>query len=241
VVLTGRKPEELAKVEKDVKSVSSDPSAKIISVTVYIAIESQVKDLYAKIQEDFGRHADVLINNAGAGGAGTISAIPWDDFMALISSHYIGAALMSKCFINSQPTPENPVGTIVYINSGLAGMIQPGMAGYSIAKLAGQRLIEYLDAEFPHLRAFSLAPGIIMTGLTNDFFKPYAKDHVELPGMWALYLSQERADFLRGGFVNINWDIAELEAHKAEIVEKKLLKIKWLPAEFGKGGHPFGA
>lgn len=100
--------------------------------------------------------------------------------------------------------------------------------------------MEYLDAEYPHLRTFSLAPGIIQTGMTPDMFKQFAKDHVELPGMMALYLSQERADFLKGGFVGINWDIKELEANKEEIVEKKLLKMHWMPAKFGQGGHPFG-
>ena len=148
---------------------------------------------------------------------------------------------MSKYFISSQATPEDPVGTIVFITSGLSAIIVPGTSPYSISKLAGQRLMEYLDAEYPHLRTFSLSPGIIQTGMTSDMFKPFAKDHVELPGMMALYLSQERADFLKGGFVGINWDIKELEANKEEIVEKKLLKMHWMPAKFGQGGHPFGA
>ncbi len=66
----------------------------------------------------------------------------------------------------------------------------PGMLSYSIAKFAGQCLIEYLDAEYPHLHTFTLSPGIILTGLTDESFKPFAKDHVELPGMMALYFSQ---------------------------------------------------
>jgi hypothetical protein len=90
------------------------------------------------------------------------------------------------------------------------------------------------------MRVFTLSPGIIMTGMTYDTFKPYAKDHVELSGMMTLYLAQERADYLRGGFVGINWDIKEMEANKKEIVEKKLLKTQWIPAKFGEGGHPFG-
>lgn len=52
--------------------------------------------------------------------------------------------------------------------------------------------------------------------------------------MMAMYLSQERADFLKGGFVSINWDIMEMEANKEEIVEKQLLKMQWLPAKLGE-------
>jgi len=59
--------------------------------------------------------------------------------------------------------------------------------------------------------------------------------------MLSLYLAQERADFLRGSFVGINWDIKEMEENKAEIVEKKLLKMQWIPATLREGGHPFGA
>jgi hypothetical protein len=39
--LAGRKPDQLAKVEKKIKAVATDPSAKIISVSVDITIESQ--------------------------------------------------------------------------------------------------------------------------------------------------------------------------------------------------------
>lgn len=147
---------------------------------------------------------------------------------------------MSKYFISSQSNPVDPVGTIVYITSGIGALIMPGFSHYSIAKFAGQRLIEYLDAEYPRLRAFTLSPGIVLTGMTHESFKPFARDHPELPGMMTVYLAQERADFLRGSWVGVNWDVKELEANKDEIVEKKLLKMQWIPAKLGQGGHPFG-
>jgi hypothetical protein len=98
-----------------------------------------------------------------------------------------------------------------------------------------------ISNRYPHLRTFSLSPGIVRTAMNTDHFLPFAKDHAELPGMMALYLSTERADFLRGGFVGLNWDVDELEQHREEIVKEKLLKLQWLPARFGEGGHPFGA
>jgi NAD(P)-dependent dehydrogenase (short-subunit alcohol dehydrogenase family) len=242
VVLTGRKADQLAKAEEETKAVATDPSAKIISVSVDITNESQVQNLYSQIQKTFGRHADVLINNAGSNGtAAPVAQIPWDDFTNVVNTHFLGAALMAKYFISSQPQPADPVGTIVYITSGLGALITPGLSAYSIAKFAGQRLTEFLDAEYPRLRAFTLSPGVILTGMTHDSFKPYAKDHADMPGMMALYLAQERADYLKGGFVGINWDVKEMEANKDEIVEKKLLKMQWIPAKLGEGGHPFGS
>ena len=234
--------EELAKVEKATRAVASDPNAKVISVSVDITIESQVKTLYQQIQKTLGRPADTLINNAGSNGeTGNLGGVTWDSYAQVTNSHYLGAVLMSKYFISSQPKPEDPIGTIVYITSGIGSMIIPGFASYSIAKMAGMRLIEYLDAEYPHLRAFSLSPGVILTSLTHESFVPFSKDHIEMPGMFTVYLSQDRADYLRGGFVGINWDIKEMEEHQEEIKEKKLVKMQWIPAKLGEGGHPWGA
>ena len=85
------------------------------------------------------------------------------------------------------------------------------------------------NAEYPTLRSFTLMPGIIETELTAPQFMPFAKDSIELPGAMALYLVQERADFLRGATLLINWDVTELEAKKREIVDGGLLKTSWLP------------
>lgn len=209
-------------------------------MSVDIAVESQVKAFYAKIQAAFGRPADFLLNNAGPSViAAPPAQMPFEDFTRIFTGHFLGSVLMTKYFVLSQPNRADPTGTVVFITSGAGGMIIPGLSAYSIVKYSGDRFTEYLDAEYPHLRAFSLSPGIPLTGLTGDEFKPFAKDHVDMPGMMCLYLSQQRADYLRGSWVGINWDVKEMEEHREEILKKKLLKVKWLPAEFGKGGHPF--
>ena len=48
-------------------------------------------------------------------------------------------------WIRSQPDPKSPVGTVINVNSGLEGIIMPGMSAYSTAKLAAHRYMEYLD------------------------------------------------------------------------------------------------
>lgn len=49
-------------------------------------------------------------------------------------------------WINTQPDPKNPVGTVIGVNSGLAGKIVPGNSAYSTSKLAAHRYMEFLDA-----------------------------------------------------------------------------------------------
>ncbi|ERR1700738_3253093 len=85
--------------------------------------------------------------------------------------------------------------------------------------------------EYPTLRTFTIMPGIVATDInpSTSFWAPFALDHVDLTGMLTLYLAQPRADYLKGSFVGVNWDVEEMEKHKEEIVEKKLLQASWLP------------
>jgi hypothetical protein len=55
-------------------------------------------------------------------------------------------------------------------------------------------------------------------------FTPFAKDNGLLTGCVTLHLQKLEADHLRGGFLSVNWDVAELDEHKGEIVDKKLLE-----------------
>lgn len=67
----------------------------------------------------------------------------------------------------------------------------------------------------------------------------YARDDPMLTGGLTLFLSTERAEWMRGTMVSVNWDIEEMEAHKEEIIGKKLTQLGFTGAKFGKGGHPW--
>jgi NAD(P)-dependent dehydrogenase (short-subunit alcohol dehydrogenase family) len=41
------------------------PETKFVSVKLDISVEEDVKNLYATVQKEFGRPADVVLNNAG--------------------------------------------------------------------------------------------------------------------------------------------------------------------------------
>ena len=140
-------------------------------------------------------------------------------------------------FIKSQPDPSNPVGTIINVSSGLAGLRVPGYSAYNISKLAGHAYTEFVHREYSKLRTFTLLPGIVATDIVTDDFKAYAKDEAELTGSLALYLAQPKADYLRGSLTSVNWDVEDMEKHDHEIVQKKLLQIKWVPVLPCGGGE----
>ena len=74
-----------------------------------------------------------------------------------------------------------------------------------------------------------------------DAFTPFAKDKQSLTGGVSLWLDTPKADFLRGGFLSVNWDVVELEAHASEIKEGKLAELGFLNGKLGSEGHPWAS
>ncbi len=99
-------------------------------------------------------------------------------------------------------------GTIINIISLGASFVMPGISSYSTNKLAVIKLGEYVDAEYPEIRVFSVHPGIVAAnegrGMFTPAFMPFAKDPTILTGALTTYLTTPRADFLKGGFISVN-------------------------------------
>ncbi|KAF7857974.1 hypothetical protein EAF04_009331 [Stromatinia cepivora] len=237
IVLAARGVPAIDSLIEELQPVS--PETKFLAVKVDIANEEDVKNLYKTVQEEFGRHADVLLNNAGyVQDTPLIGEMEPSTWWKTFEINLKGLYQMTHHYIASQPTPKTPTGTIITVSSGRASFTTAGGSAYNISKLAEQRFSEHLSVEYPSLRVFTTMPGIAATKMVPEYLKPYALDHVELTGMLALYLVQERADYLKGSMVGVNWDVEELEEYKKEIVEKKLLQTTWmplLPINGGKG------
>jgi NADP-dependent 3-hydroxy acid dehydrogenase YdfG len=62
-VIAARNEETMEKVVEEIKSIN--PQTTVLSVKTDIVSESDVSNLYTQVQKRFGRHADVLLNNAG--------------------------------------------------------------------------------------------------------------------------------------------------------------------------------
>ena len=98
------------------------------------------------------------------------------------------------------------------------------------------------DPEYPNIRVFSVHPGIVAAddrGAVVDAFTPFAKDKQALTGGFLLWLDTPRATFARGGYLSVNWDVEEMEAHADEIREGKLNQLGFLNAKLGLEGHPW--
>lgn len=70
----------------------------------------------------------------------------------------------------------------------------------------------------------------------DSFLKPWSLDHEDLTGIVSLWLLQQRADFMRGRIMSVNWDVEELESHSKMIEEQNMLKLSWVPSLPISGG-----
>ncbi|KAF2790239.1 NAD(P)-binding protein [Melanomma pulvis-pyrius CBS 109.77] len=204
-----------------------------------IADEVDVKSIFTESVEKFGT-VDVVINTAGGMDPNSLigevePAKWWDDFEVHVKGTYN--------LIHHLIKTTSGKGTFINLVSLSATLLAPGLSSYSSAKIAAIKLGEYIDLEQPNIRTFSVHPGIVEAeggrGAVVDNFTPFAKDKQALTAGLTLYLQKPKADFLRGGFISTNWDVEEMEKHKDEIVEGKLLKLAFLGAKLGAEGHPW--
>lgn len=239
VVIAGRRKEKLDETVRRLVEQNKG-TTKILAVLTDITVEREVENLFQEVNNAFGRPADVVIANAGQlSEPKLVAEQPVSAWWKVYEINVLGLHNTVVNWIRSQPDAENPVGTLISVNSGLTGMVEPGYAVYSTSKLAAHRYMEYVGAEYPKIRSFSLLPGVVNTDLSNKTgFVDYAQDEAEQTGALALYLASSRADYLTGSLTSVNWDLDEMEAHKEDI-KKGLLQIKWVPILPVSGGSGF--
>ncbi|PVH93937.1 NAD(P)-binding protein [Periconia macrospinosa] len=232
IVLVGRDTKKLERAASELKTET-------LVAAGDMADEATVKKIYDQAIAKFG-NLDVVVNAAGTmNGSGLISQVAPSQWWSDYESHVKGTYNLAHYFINA----TGGKGTFINLVSLGASFLNPGMSSYGPANLAAIRLGEFLDLEQPDIRVFSVHPGIVEAagdrGMVVDNFTPFAKDKQALTAALTLYLMKPEADFLRGSYLSVNWDVEEMEKHKDEILEGKLLKLGFIGAKLGPEGHPW--
>jgi NAD(P)-dependent dehydrogenase (short-subunit alcohol dehydrogenase family) len=225
----------LQKAKTDLASES-----KILTIQADVTSVADTDAVFKQALEELG-HVDVVINTFGALNLGPIGVTDptawWQNFEVNVKAVFN----VSHSYINA----AGGKGTIINMVSLAASFVAPGKSGYSTSKLAAIKLGEYLDVEQPELRVFSVHPGIVAAengrGSVLEDLLPFSKDTPALTGGLTLYLGTPDADFLKGGYIHANWDVSELEQHKDEILEKKLVKLAFLNGQLQPGGYPWSS
>jgi NAD(P)-dependent dehydrogenase (short-subunit alcohol dehydrogenase family) len=131
VVLAGRRREPL---EGTARQLEAAGRATLV-VPTDIAIQDQVKALFAKTKERFGR-LDLLFNNAGFGAGGALEDVPLDKWKAVVDTNLTGTFLCTQEAVKIMKAQEPHGGRIINNGSISAHAPRPGSVAYTATKHA---------------------------------------------------------------------------------------------------------
>lgn len=143
-----------------------------------------------------------------------------------------GTATVTKYFLKLLGPDQKA--TVISLTSGAARVAVPAASGYGLSKLGDLQLTAYIAAENPNVTAIALDPGVVLTDMHSEMtaFRNFAKDTPALVGSVGIWLTSDKAKFMNGRYMSINWDVEELVARQEEIVSGNLLALT-LSGEFG--------
>jgi NAD(P)-dependent dehydrogenase (short-subunit alcohol dehydrogenase family) len=151
----------------DIEAISVEYSPdRFLTLKCDVSIESQVKEAFAEIYEQFGT-IDYLVNNAGIQRYGTVtetSVEEWDEvFNVNLKSQFLCAKYAIPFMLKQKK------GVIINISSVQAFLSQGNVAAYSTAKTAILGLTRCIAIDYaPHIRCVAVCPGTIDTPMLRD-------------------------------------------------------------------------
>ncbi|KAL8928491.1 MAG: hypothetical protein Q9208_001725 [Pyrenodesmia sp. 3 TL-2023] len=240
---------DLADVEKEVLQAAAEAGTKEVPRVRRVKLDVRSRESVEAAARETERWCedgglDVLVNNAGVleKWMPIAESDPeewwgtWDltsstlTFSPILQQNVRGTYLMTRSFL---PLLLKGSGkTILNISSGGAHSVVPGASAYQMTKLAILRFSEFINAEYQEqgIVAFSLHPGGVATDVARCMPQAmqdlWLKDSPELAAHTIVYLTQKRQEWLRGRYINVQWDMDEFFAKKEEVVEKDLLRVR---------------
>lgn len=155
-------------------------ACKDLVVQADISREEHVRDMFAKVIEEFGS-IDVLVNNAGIQKPAPSHEIELKDFDSVVGVNLRGAFLCSREAIRH--FLERGGGGVILNNSSVHEIIpKPKYLPYSISKGGMENLTKSLALEYADrgIRVNAVGPGAVVTPINDAWIhNPEAKAAVE--------------------------------------------------------------
>ena len=194
-------------VEKELKRYGE-----VKAYVVNVADEKQVKELFEKALNDFGK-LDVFVNNAGIypqSALQDMSVELWDRVMN------VNLRSVFLCGLEAKKAMEKDGGVLINACSFAALIGSAGSGAYAASKSAVYSLTKTMAAEFApfNIRVNGFIPGVIETGMTKEVV---AQRHDAMVAQIALrrlgkpddvarvvlFLASEQASYLTGTFIEV--------------------------------------
>lgn len=213
---------------------SGRPIPKILLLKMDTTLKSSVVAAAKAVETAFGR-LDILVNNAGI--LPEMSRMGDSDpdlWWSTFDVNTKGPYLTTWAFLPLLLSSANGLKKICNVASVGALVVLPTVSAYQTSKLATVRLTEFIAKEYAEqgITAFSIHPGNVAT----DILGPEGPgelayvftETVDLAADSIVWLVKEERKWLNGRYINVTWDMGEVEGKAGEILEKDLLKVKFV-------------
>ncbi|KAI2615480.1 NAD(P)-binding protein [Hypoxylon sp. NC1633] len=219
-----------AEVKEAARKAGRTTEPKVVSMRLDVTSEDDVKAAAETISKEFGRKLDVLVSNAGYLEEWLpIGEAKPDEWWRSYEVNVKGVMLCSRYF-----TPlllEGQLKTSIMITSIGAAAVAHGASAYQTSKFAVCRLAEFVTAEYQDqgLVCIALHPGGVKTELALNmpaYMHQVLIDEPQLAGDSMAWLASENRPWASGRYLDVTWDMQELEARKDEIVKGNLLRFR---------------
>jgi NAD(P)-dependent dehydrogenase (short-subunit alcohol dehydrogenase family) len=143
----------------EIRKIAAEEKLPIHLSALDVDDDASVREAFAKVVAQHGP-IDVLVNNAGVPGGGSVEETPLGEFRRVMETNFFGGLRCIKTVIAS--IRERRRGTIVNVTSIAGRMASAPMASYAASKWAFEALSECLAQE---MRAFNVRVAIVEPGV----------------------------------------------------------------------------
>ncbi|KAF9869265.1 hypothetical protein CkaCkLH20_13253 [Colletotrichum karsti] len=223
IILTGRTESTLVETSTGLRT--DFPELEVSYYVASVSSPDQVAAIFAAIEIS----PDVLVNNAGyLPEPGGFVEADLEDWWQAFETNVFGTAIMTQMYLRHRRARrvEAP-GVIINVNTRAAYETHmTGLSGYGASKAAVLRLAEIITDDVPALEAriISLHPGAVRSAMLTKSRLQRPLTDVKLTADFVVWAASEKAAFLNGRFVWVNWNVDELASWKDMIIERDLLR-----------------
>jgi len=155
----------LAKSE-ELTQAADEANVKVELLQLDITDDKSINSAFAKVDAEGG--TEVLVNNAGVGGATPLEITPLDEHKQIFEANYFGTVRCIQAVLPQMRERES--GAIINISSVEGRIAVPNQAPYSASKWAVEGMSEALAHEVQRfgIRVVIVEPGVIMTKIFEN-------------------------------------------------------------------------
>jgi len=215
VILAARRAEPLQATAAEILAAGGQANCLALAVTDQDAVQSAFETI------DRIGVVDVVVNNAGTAGPGSLLDVTEETWDRLVDVNVKGAWCVARAAVKKMIGHERR-GSIVNIASALGLAVQKGTANYPASKAALLHLTKAMAVEWARygVRVNALAPGYFKTDLSDGYLSsergkamvqrmPMRRlgDPVELSGA-LLLLASDASTYMTGSVISVDGGLA---------------------------------